>query len=301
MELYVSYANLRTKEFQDFLEALNQQHKISINLTTNTSDTPQKYMNLFLKHAYGGMLTYFAILDSVHNIVQKTLYKIQYIQDASLIQALIANHQLTDFFLENHMKKDIVLLLALQGSSYYVLAYNDCEHVDDAFHAESYKNIGKGILDGIRHHSLFIGVDTAWRAKWKERFRRRAVAVKQINLLLLLYLYHCYLAHQNIASIYHTIEWLITSGYKWLYLPEDYDFDILNRFLLMPVPDVGFGTAQDMYMLSFFSEIETYCPLMCLHYAQAPEVQDAIRQAKNLSPKFQNFINDLPFIRELEN
>lgn len=302
--IHVSYADLKTKSFQDFFEALKLQHTTSIDhIKPESSDPLQKCINLFLKYGCNGIYSYFAVLDSIHHIVQKGLYKIQHMQDENLIRALIAHtSQFGSIYFEERMKQGIVLLLALQGSSYYVLAYNDCEHVDDAFHAESYKNLGKGILDGIRHRSLFIGVDTAWRAKWKERFRRRAVAVQQINLLLLLYLYGCYLACQNIEYIYHTLEWLIASGYKWLYLPNEFEYDILNRFLLMLVPDVGLGLPKDTRMLNFFSEIEKYQAIMLLQYRQAPsEIQDAIRQAKNLAPKFQNYINDLPFLQELQN
>ena len=147
------------------------------------------------------------------------------------------------------MKKDIVLLLALQDPYYYTLAWNDSEKIDGAFHAEAYEHLGRGFRTAVKKHSIKEGLFEAWFEKWKERFRRRSNALRDINLMLLLYLYSCYLSCSDIRYIAEVLIWLINVVYQWFAIPEEPEYDVLNFFLAMRVPEVGFKIPENIYML----------------------------------------------------
>lgn len=59
---------------------------------------------------------------------------------------------------KERMKKDIVLLLALQDPYYYTLAWNDSEKIDGAFHAEAYEHLGRGFRTAVKKHSIKEGL-----------------------------------------------------------------------------------------------------------------------------------------------
>lgn len=290
----VSYKAIKTEEFKNFTALLKKECGVIYSIeSTALPDKSQKIMNRIIgAKGLEGMFSYYSMQETIHGVTQTMLLKGHQLQDVFLINELNRYNceNTSGESLYERMKADITLLIALQGSGYYMSAFNDAENINGAFHAEAYKHIWRGVVEGFSKGSFGHGVDVAWKSKWKERYRRRAVALRNISLMLMLYLFGCYLSYQDIQCISRSIYWLLEAGYEWLDIPEEPETDLLDYFLVMDVPDVGF-TDENIYMLDFYSKIETYKSAILKQYPNASEkFIQYVNQAENLPKKFDGFL-----------
>ena len=189
----------------------------------------------------------------------------------------------------DRIKKDIVLLLCIRSQHHYMLAWNDSDppHVGGLFHAEGYKHLIDGIIEGFKKKSLKIVYDESNRLQEMEIYRRRTAALKYISTMLLLYLYSCYKTFGNLDICVEALRWIVENGYYWFSVPKEPEHEYLLLFTLMEVPDVGFGFPNDTMICDIYERVEEYrnSILDCYRGCNA-ELRDFISGVQNLDRKF---------------
>lgn len=252
---YLTYKDLKGEEFRKF--AIDLKIDIFQTMITDTSistalkDTIRKLSFSTLNKLLDNSLSYFSDLEKTHKVVSGFLRWHQHTVDAVLINEMVIydfnNYGSSEEALLKRMKIDLVTLLVMGGQGYYQLAWNECEHViANPFNFGGRKKLIKLRTDGLRN----------------------------IQALIMLYLYSFYLALEDVRLISHIVVWLYGSGYQWLALPDDPQEDLLNQFLEFKLPYIISGLGG-LKLSEIYMHMDNYKERLHEAYPNTPETLKA--------------------------
>lgn len=294
----VAYGDIRSQQFQDFVKKAEVDYRQQLSKKNLASRNTSEDTRLIgkLNKVYSGSFDYFLLLEKTHKVLHGTLKRIQQMSDVSLINALSSYNirrcggsNLKIY--EERMKIDVFTLLILQGQSYYQLAFNECERIDEVpFHAKAFEHLGKGIVHGIKSKSFVQGVNYGYYEKCKERFGLRAIGLKDIQLMLMLYLFSCYKTTGSIRIVNNVLLWLDKIGYQWMVVPDAPANDLMNEFLLYKLPAVIPATEGKRFMEVFIG-MNRYKKYIATMYPDIPEIlKKRIDNVDDLSDKYSGYL-----------
>lgn len=274
----VTFKEIKSKEFHNFMDQLQAevQEKLTIKRDSlSASDAAEKLILWKIKSLFSS-LTYFAAVDTVQNSLHGVLKGANHLLQSSMIQELniynIERFGESKFDIITRMKIDIIMLLLVEGKTYCRLALNECDALDDnPFHVETYKHIGRGIWHGLKSKSIGKGIFIACVEREKEEIRIRANALRDINMLILLYLYSCYLSQDNIGYVGVIMVWLIENGYKWFDIKEQPDRDLLGDYFEFQLPDIISGV-EGKKIINIYEDMASYQNILLGIYPDTPNV-----------------------------
>ena len=237
-EKYFYYDDLEKNDFKTFLGKLSLEYKtVKVpNLSSSADEKALKQMNRLFDNIF---LTY-AVKEKLNKGVNRLLVAMYQGQDTSLINEMVKyNARFAEAELEQRMRTDLETLLIIRGRFYYEMAWNACERLKNMiFHAEAFSHLIDGIRQGIKEKSWTAGIDKAYQEDCREKFRIRAGGLRNINRLILLYLYAVYTSFgKDAGRIRRVLAWLMESGYRWFDIPDEPKTDLMNQFLSYRLPD----------------------------------------------------------------
>lgn len=292
MELFmITYSVINQKEFTEFIFLLEQTTKHNLNMfkddNINISDS---IISKALSVGFSESLAYFSTLESVHAFSHTAKRSIYRIWDVTLINEM-CNRILKEYEEEriDYLRDDIVLLLTAESMYYYMLAWSDSLH-DSPFHVEDYKHIWFGIKAAWAQGKLSAIYTESNNSKMLEVFRRRANALRDINLMILLYLYSMYKTVEDIKVVSMALIWLLNSGYEWFHIPAETKEEILLQFLFWTVPENALGFPKGMSIYEIYDTISKYNSSIHERYPDAgKDFRNLIENLKDLPKVYRDW------------
>lgn len=273
----VYFKNIKSEEFHYFMDQLQAETQQMLTLRQNhlkASDIARFPVLWGIKSIFSS-LSYLSAVDTVQNALHSVLKQGHYCIESAMINELTAyNIYMADRYqydIDERMKIDIIMFLITEGKSYCRLALNECSAIDDSpFHLETYKHLGRGIIQGFKTKSLGEGLLTACMEREKEVVRIRANALRDINVLIWLYLYGCYLSQNTVTHAAKAVVWLFENGYQWFDIEEQPDRDLLNEYFDFELPHVVLGI-EGKKIIDIYESNDSYKHLLLKMYPDTPK------------------------------